>query len=88
MAVYVVRQLTPAQLRIATDVCDRARTLPDRLREYGLGDIRLRLTAVGDGKPVHESAEWVQVAGVERRGDDSELGPRSALVRVAALVRR
>ena len=33
MAVYGVRQLTPAQLRIATGVCDRARTLPDRLRE-------------------------------------------------------
>jgi hypothetical protein len=55
---------------------------------YGLGDLRLRLTVVGDGKPVHESAEWVQVGGVELRQDDTEIGPRSALVRVSALVAR
>ena len=54
---------------------------------YGPGDIRLRLTVVGNGKPIHEGAEWVQVEGIELNRDDSERGPRSALVRASALVR-
>ena len=35
MAVYVVRQLTPAQRKLGESVCARARTLHDRLRELG-----------------------------------------------------
>jgi len=54
---------------------------------YGLGDIRMRLTVVGNGRPVHDGAEWVQVEGIELCHDDSEIEPRSALVRAAALVR-
>ena len=55
---------------------------------YGLGALHLRLTAVGDGSPVHESAEWVQVEGVELTRDGPERGERRALVQVSALRQR
>ncbi|WP_130512954.1 hypothetical protein [Krasilnikovia cinnamomea] len=54
---------------------------------YGQGDIRLRLTAVGDGGQVPEGAEWVEVHGVELTSDGRARGPRYALVRASALRR-
>jgi hypothetical protein len=53
---------------------------------YGLGELRLRVTVVGGGSPVHEGAEWVQIVGAELNKDGSERGERRALVRVSALV--
>jgi hypothetical protein len=74
----------PAKLATAGDIV----TIRQADYCYGLGDLRLRLTRVGNGRNVHDRAEWVEVEGVEVRTDDTDGSVRKALVRVAALVRR
>lgn len=52
---------------------------------YGFGDITVRLTAICGDLDIFESAEWVQVQGVQLGPDGGELNEVSLLVSVAAL---
>ena len=52
---------------------------------YGIGPLRLRVTAIGAPRGQVQGLEWLGVVGVEIRWNGAEGGHRSVLVRTAAL---
>jgi hypothetical protein len=62
-----------------------------RVREadylYGLGDLVLRVVAVGGVEHLPDG-EWLNVRGVQLARDDTELKERSVLVRLRVFTKR
>lgn len=52
---------------------------------YGIGDMRLRLSAAPDVNALWDRVEWVALNGVELRQDGYEKGQRRVMARTTAI---